>query len=216
MARTHRKQRHAQERALIAPYAKKAQKAAGVSVTPKNEPSSCKGRSRATSGTRTKQSNERNKNKRAEKGGDLEAGARGAGDRRLLILIHAGRYLRGDEPLPSLPGHALPPPPRSRETHLENEAKTPNDFRKTTKENDRNFARNRGEEQRRADSGWNWARGLRFGECGGGFERDEQAIARAVLAGVGVFVSRARVYTRREAWGFGSVDLRCGPLLGYK
>jgi len=92
--------------------------------------------------------------------------------------------------------------------------KPPNDFRKTTKENDRNFARNRGEEQRRADSGWNWARGLRFGECGRGFERDEQAIARAVLAGVGVFVSRARVYTRREAWGFGSVDLRCGAFTG--
>ena len=205
MPRTHRKQRHAQERALIAPYAKKAQKAAGVSVTPKNEPSSRKGRSRATSGTRTSE---------RRKGGDLEAGARRAGDRRLLILVHAGRYLRGDEPLPSLPGHALPPPPRSRETHLENEAKTPNDFRKTTKENDRNFARNRGEEQRRADSGWNWARGLRFGECGRGFERDEQAIGRAVLAGVGVFVSRARVYTRREAWGFGSVDLRCGAFTG--
>ena len=45
--------------------------------------------------------------------------------------------------------------------------------------------------------------GLRLGECGGGgFEQDEQAIARAVLAGVGVFASRARVYTpRRESMG---------------
>jgi hypothetical protein len=36
-------------------------------------------------------------------------------------------------------------------------------------------------------------------------------LQRRFLPALGVFVSRARVYTRREAWGFGSVDLRCGP-----
>jgi hypothetical protein len=109
-------------------------------------------------------------------------------------------------PFPPFPAMA-PAKPR-----LQNQTKTPTISGNPPKNTTGILLRNRGEEQRSADSGWNWARGLRLGECAGGFERDEQAIARAVLAGFGVFVPRASVYTRRESMGLGSVDLPCGLL----
>jgi hypothetical protein len=64
------------------------------------------------------------------KGGDLEAGARGPGDGLLLLLVHAGCRLRGDQPLPSLPGHPAPPPCSRKRAWKRNE--NPNDFKKTT------------------------------------------------------------------------------------
>ena len=90
-----------------------------------------------------------------ERGGDLEAGARGPGDGLLLLLVHAGRRLRGDQPLPALPGHpARPSPACSRNRgRAWRRNENPNDFQENYPEKSTgNFERNRGQEQRSADS----------------------------------------------------------------
>ena len=82
------------------------------------------------------------------KRGDLEAGARGPGDGLLLPLVHAGGRLRGDQALPSLPGHPACSRNRGR-AWRRNE--NPNDFQeKHQDKNAGNFERNRRRENKGA------------------------------------------------------------------
>jgi len=91
-----------------------------------------------------------------ERGGDLEAGARGPGDGLLLLLVHAGRRLRGDQPLPALPGHPARPSPacsrnRGRAWRRGKKTENPNDFQeKHQDKNAGNFERNRRRENKGA------------------------------------------------------------------
>lgn len=115
----------------------------------------------------------------------MEAGARGAVDRRLLVLVHASRYLRGDQRLPSsLPGHAPPPPRRSRERAWKTTRKPRNAAasRKPTKKTTGALR-----ETARKDSDPQVPVGAGLGAYGIRARRASDCLRWAVLAGVGVF-----------------------------